>query len=385
VISDTNSTYIARRFLDIGLDLYFITSAGDNEERVSQVIEAALHRSDIVVTTGGLGPTVDDVTREAVARATGRSLVLDEDLASSIADFFAQRGYHMSDNNRRQARIPEGAIPLPNPVGTAPCFIVEDARGVVISLPGVPREMKYMIEHAVLPYLRDRFDLGQIIKSRTLRTCGIGESTLDSHVGDLETSVNPTVGLAAHPGQSDIRITAKADSEAEADAMLAEMETRIRERVDEFIFGVDDDRLESVVVDLLLERSLTIAIAEINASGLLASWFSDADPEGRSFKGAWVLPEVGDWMSGNEWSPPPEPRGQAQYLARSVRASAGSSLGLAIVNRGPDEAFIYVVDGDQAYERTTRFRGHEPHSHHWIASMALDLVRRRCLGLPDPA
>jgi nicotinamide-nucleotide amidase len=312
-------------------------------------------------------------------------LVLDEDLALSIADFFAQRGYHMSDNNRRQARIPQGAIPLPNPAGTAPCFIVEDERGVVISLPGVPREMEYMVEHAVLPYLRDRFDLGQIIKSRTLRTCGIGESTLDSHIGDFETSANPTVGLAAHPGQSDIRITAKADSEAEADAMLAEMEARVRERVDEFIFGVDDDRLESVVVDLLLERGLTIAVAEISASGLLAGWLSDADPEGRSFKGAWVLPEISDWTLASDVRRPSEPRDQAQHLARSVRASAGASLGLAIVNRGPDKAFISVVDRDQVYERTTRFRGHEPHSHNWIASMALDLVRRQCLGLPDPA
>jgi len=383
VITDTNSTYIARQFRDIGLNLYFITSAGDNEERVSQVIDAALDRSDVVITTGGLGPTVGDITREAVARATGRKLVLDEGLVASIEAFFCSRGYTMSDNNRRQARIPEGAIPLENPVGTAPCFIVEDPRGVVISLPGVPREMKYLMEHAVLPYLRQKLDLNQIIKARILKTCGIGESSLDARIADLEESPNPTVGLAAHPGQSDIRITAKADSAAQVDALLDEMEARVRERVNDVIFGVDDDRLESVVVDLLRERSLTVAVAEANTSGLLCGWFSDADPEGHTFKGGWVLPDAHPWTRGQDSTPAKGARQEALRLANEVCTVTGAIVGLAVVNTGPDNTYIVVSYDGQIHERVMRFRGHGSHAHTWIASMALDLVRRTALGLTD--
>jgi nicotinamide-nucleotide amidase len=382
VISDTNSTYIAQRLRDIGLDLYYITSAGDNEVRVAQVIDAALDRSDVVITTGGLGPTVDDVTREAVARATGRELAYDERLAVSIEAFFARRGYHMSDNNRRQARIPEGAIPIENPVGTAPCFIVESERGIVISLPGVPREMKYLMEHEVLPYLRDKLDLRQVIKSRTLRTCGIGESSLDAQIGDLETWPNPTVGLAAHPGQSDIRITAKADSVAEADAMLAEMEARIRERVNEVIFGVDDERLESVVLGLLAQRSLTLAVAEASSGGLLSGWLSDADPDGETFVGGWVLADRHAWALAGDGTRADDQREEALQLAQRVRTVTGAQVGLAALNSGPEETVVEVAFDGQTYERVTRYRGHGEHAHAWVASLALDLVRRICLGLP---
>jgi len=382
VISDTNSTYIAQRLRDIGLDLYYITSAGDNEVRVAQVIDAALDRSDVVITTGGLGPTVDDVTREAVARATGRELAYDERLATSIEAFFAQRGYQMSENNRRQARIPEGTIPIENPVGTAPCFIVESKRGIVISLPGVPREMKYLMEHEVLPYLRDKLNLRQVIKSRTLRTCGIGESSLDAQIGDLETFSNPTVGLAAHPGQSDIRITAKADSVAEADAMLGEMEARIRERVDEVIFGVDDERLESVVVGLLDERSLALAVAEASSGGLLSGWLSDADPAGETFVGGWVLADRHAWALAGDIPQAGDEREEALQLAQRVCTVTGAQVGLAVLNSGPEETVVEVVFDGRIYERVTRYRGHGEHAHAWVASLALDLVRRICLGLP---
>jgi nicotinamide-nucleotide amidase len=383
VITDTNSTYIARQLRDIGLNLYFITSAGDNEERVCQVIDTALNRSDVVITTGGLGPTVGDITREAVARATGRQLVLDESLVASIEAFFASRGYPMSDNNRRQARIPEGALPLENPVGTAPCFIVEDPRGVVISLPGVPREMKYMMEHAVLPYLRKTFGLNQTIKARTLRTCGIGESSLDARIADLEQSPNPTIGLAAHPGQSDIRIAAKADSEALAEAMLDEMEARIRERVDDVIFGVDDDRLESVVVDLLRERSLTLAVAETSTGGLLCSWLGDADPQGHTFKGGWVLPDRHPWTGEQDTMPDERLDQEALRLANRVCAVTGAAVGLGVVNAGPENTYIAASYEGQVRERVMRFRGHESHAHRWVASVALDLIRRTALGMAD--
>ena len=381
VITDTNSTYMARCFRDIGLNLYFITSAGDNQERVAQVIDAALDRSDVVITTGGLGPTVDDVTREAVAQATGRELVQSAELEASIEAFFHKRGYHMSDNNRRQARIPEGAMPLENPVGTAPCFVVEDARGIVISLPGVPREMRYMMEHTVLPYLREKLHLRQIIKARTLKTCGIGESSLDARIADLEESPNPTIGLAAHPGQSDIRITAKADSETEADAMLDDMEARIRERVDDVIFGVDDDRLESVVLDLLQGQGRSIAVAEAGSGGLLSGWLSEADLEGHTFRGAWVLPGEPPWGCLGEGEPDLDLGQETRRVAEQVCHLAGAGVGVAVVNRGPEQTMIAVSFEGRVYERVMPFRGHERHTQNWIATTALDVVRRLCLGL----
>jgi nicotinamide-nucleotide amidase len=385
VISDTNSTYIARQLRDIGLDLYFITCAGDNQQRVARVIDAALDRSDVIITTGGLGPTVDDVTREAVAQATGRELVIDPQLVTSIEAFFRERGYTMTENNRRQARIPEGAIPLENPVGTAPCFIVEDPRGIVISLPGVPREMQYMMAHAVLPYLTDKLGLKQIIKTRTLRTCGIGESALDARIADLEESPNPTVGLSAHPGQSDIRLTAKADSEAEADVMLAEMEARVRERAGAVIYGVDDDTLESVVVNLLRRRSWSIAVAEVNAGGLISGWLDSADPEGQVFRGGWILPQQHRWAMGPDGAPSKDEQQEGLRLANVVCNVVGTDVGLAIMNSGPGDTYIVAVHDDQIRDRTVRFRGHDPHSLTWVASMALDLVRRMCLGMPVEA
>ena len=381
VITDTNSTYIARQLRDIGLNLYYITSAGDNQERVAGVLDAALQRSDVIITTGGLGPTVDDITREAVAQATGRELVYNPELVASIEAFFEQRGYTMSENNRRQARIPEGAIPIENPVGTAPCFIVEDQRGIIISLPGVPHEMKYMMEHVVLPYLRETLDLHQIIKARTLHTCGIGESSLDAQISDLEESSNPTVGLSAHPGQSDIRITAKADSEAEADVMIAEMEARVRERVGTVIYGADDETLQSTVIDLLRDRGLSVAVAEVNMGGLISGWLDNADPEGQTFHGGWVLSRHHRWTRAQDSTSSKDIRQEGLRLATEVCTIIGTDIGLAALNGGPQSTYMIAVYNDQIHDRSVRFRGYDAHSQRWVASMSLDLVRRMCLEL----
>jgi nicotinamide-nucleotide amidase len=261
-IVDTNSAHIARHLRDIGVNLYFTTTVGDNEGRIAEALNIALDRADIVITTGGLGPTVDDVTRQAVAQATGQPLEFRQDLLDQIAERFARFGSQMSDNNRQQAYIPAGAIPIENPVGTAPCYIVDNNRGVVISLPGVPREMKYLLDTAVLPFLRERFNLKSVIKARILRTAGIGESTIDTAITDLMTLKNPTVGLAAHIGQTDIRITALADDPVTADSMIAAVEEQIRERLGEYIYGVEKDRIEDALIASLNQAGLQIAISE---------------------------------------------------------------------------------------------------------------------------
>lgn len=263
-ITDTNSVYIARVLRDIGVNLYYMTSVGDNEQRIADAIRIALARAQIVITCGGLGPTIDDMTRQGVAIATDRGLTFHQDLLDKIAERFASFRAHMTENNQRQAYLPDHAILIENPVGTAPSFIVEHAGSVVISLPGVPREMKYLMTESVVPYLQEHFKLGTgIIKARVLRTAGIGESMLDSQIGtELLQASNPTVGLAAHTGQVDIRITAKANDETEADKMIAGVESQLREKIGRYIFGVDQETIENVLIKLLINSRLTVAISE---------------------------------------------------------------------------------------------------------------------------
>ncbi len=264
-IADTNSVFIARLLRDIGVNLYFMTSVGDNEQRIADSIRIALSRADIVITCGGLGPTIDDMTRQAVALATNRSLEFHQYLLDAIAARFATFRAQMTDNNRRQAYLPYGAIVIENPVGTAPSFIVEQDGKCVISLPGVPREMKFLMNERVVPYLREHYGLGsEIIKAKVLKTAGIGESMLDDQIGtELLEMANPTVGLAAHAGQVDVRITAKASSEPEADEMIGAVEQRIRQRIGSYIFGVDTDRIQDVLVKLLLSSGMRLSVSEI--------------------------------------------------------------------------------------------------------------------------
>ena len=219
-IIDTNSSHISRVLASSGIEICFISAVGDDEEVIADAVIRALSRSDIVLTTGGLGPTIDDKTRAAVALATDRSLVFEDDLLRQIESRFNHWGRKMSENNTRQAYMPDGALPIENPVGTAPCFVVEHDRSRVICLPGVPREMKYLLEHEVMPYLTRVFPVTDVIKTRVLHTVGVGESVVDSKIGHLESMENPVVGLAAHQGIVDIRITATGSSEKEADKLI---------------------------------------------------------------------------------------------------------------------------------------------------------------------
>jgi nicotinamide-nucleotide amidase len=240
-IVDTNTRYIARLMRGLGVDLYRTTTIGDNVERIAEAIRNGLERADIVITTGGLGPTVDDPTREAVARAFGVETEFRPELWEQIVQIVTRYGRTPGENQKRQAYLPKGAIGIKNEVGTAPAFImeyslflrenrhgasVESAETVraVISLPGVPKEMEYLLHEAVIPYLQTRYSLDQIIKVRLLHTAGAGEGDIDELIGDLELLSNPTVGLAAHTGIVDIRIAAKAGTEAEADRMIADVE-----------------------------------------------------------------------------------------------------------------------------------------------------------------
>ena len=194
-IQDTNTRYLALRLRDANIDLFRATMVGDNASRISIVIAEALNRSDIVITTGGLGPTVDDPTRQAVAMAIGVETEFHPELWDQIQNRFQRFNRIATENNKRQAYIPQGAIPVENPVGTAPAFIVECGSKVIISVPGVPREMEYLIENRVIPYLKEHFHILGMIKASVLHAAGVGESQVDEWIGDLETLLNPTVGL----------------------------------------------------------------------------------------------------------------------------------------------------------------------------------------------
>jgi len=212
---------------------------------------------------------VDDPTREAVARAVGVETEFREELWKQVSATIAKYGRKPAENQKRQAVVPKGALGVLNPVGTAPAFIVENARNSIISLPGVPNEMEHILHESIIPYLQKRFDLHEVIKVRVLHTSGLGEGTIDEKIGDLETLANPTVGLAAHTGAVDIRIAAKAESEASANKMIAAIEKQISERLGQVVFGADQDKLEEVVLNLIAERRWTLTAIESGLDGLL--------------------------------------------------------------------------------------------------------------------
>ena len=246
-IQDTNTAYLARVLKDMGIDLYRTQTVGDNTARISAIIQDILQRADILITTGGLGPTVDDPTRQAVADALGVPLEFKPECYEQIQGYFERLNRPMPENNRRQAYLPAGATPILNPVGTAPGFIVDTGAHNIISVPGVPKEMEHLIIHTVVPYLQKRWDIRTVIRTHVIHTAGIGEASLDDLVGEFEHWSNPTVGLLAKAGIVDIRIGAKADSAMEADRMINELIDLIVPKLGKRVFGHNQDTLVDAI------------------------------------------------------------------------------------------------------------------------------------------
>ena len=270
-IVDTNASWIAQRLANNGVNLFYKTTVGDNFERMCDVIHLALSRSDIVLTGGGIGPTKDDLTREAVAKVTNRNLITDKKSLLEIRERFHKRGLLLTKNNERQAEIPEGAIVIENPNGTAPAFIVEAEKGTIISLPGVPFEMKWLVDNRIIPYLKNKFNIEEIIHYRVLKVSDLGESAVDDKIGEIIAhSKNPTVGVLARPGQVDIRITAKAENRNKANSLIDEVDEKISNLLGDNIFGKNDDTIESIVNKLLLERNSSISIFENITAGTIS-------------------------------------------------------------------------------------------------------------------
>lgn len=267
-IIDTNAAYLAQQLSNIGVDLYYKSTVGDNRGRMVETLKRAVDRSDIIITTGGIGPTLDDLTREAVAEVLGVELELQPHLLDQIK---AMMGDRYTDNNARQAHIPAGSLALENPVGTAPGYFAPTPRGgVVISLPGVPGELRYLIENAVMPHLKKQFQIEAIITSRTLKCLGLSESYIDEQLDDLiKISDNPTIGLLAQMqlGEIHVRLTAKAANEEAANKLIDPLDAQVRARLGHAVFGTDEVEYEQAVADLIKQHDLTIAVAESGLSG----------------------------------------------------------------------------------------------------------------------
>jgi nicotinamide-nucleotide amidase len=362
-ILDTNARYIARALRDLGIDLYRKTTVGDNQKRIAQAIQQAMQRSDIIITTGGLGPTVDDPTREAIALAVGVEAEYRPELWEQIQERFRRFGRKPTENNRRQAYIPQGAIPVENPVGTAPAFIVETNGGSIIALPGVPREMEHLMQNAVLPYLRGHFSLHEIIKSRVLHTAGAGESQIDDLIGDLETLDNPTVALAAHSGQVDVRITTKAGSEAEADEKIKQVEVIIRDRLGQWIYGVDQDTLEAAALRNLEHKGWTLVTVEAGMGGDLIKRLAAVQGP---FRGGEVLTTD---------PTPDELLDFTEALRQSRHAEVG--LGLAVCPReGKSEIHQVLITPESKKQITRSYGGPPGNAPRWALHTGLDTIRR---------
>jgi nicotinamide-nucleotide amidase len=365
-IQDTNTRYLARTLRDCGVDLYRTMIVGDNENRISLALQEALHRSNIIITTGGLGPTVDDPTRQAIAKAFSVELEFQPNLWEQILARFHRYGRTPGENNKRQAFIPQGSIPIENPVGTAPAFIYEQGDRSVIALPGVPREMEYLTENVLLPYLRDHFHLQDVIRAHVLHTATIGESQVDELVGDLELLSNPTVGLLAHPGQVDIRVTAKAPSIEEAERMISEVVAEIRQRLPDQIFGTDEESLERIVINLLATRSVKLALLEAGLGGELSKSL------------------VGSALPGVSIETLPTPLNASELFHFSFdlyrRHQADISAGFSLTPMGEKQNLDIVIITPENEQKLTRSYGGPPlNAPVWAVNTAFDLIRRQLI------
>src|SRR5215207_8483800 len=353
-IVDTNTRYIARTLRGMGVDLYRTITIGDNVERIAEAINHSMNRAEIVITTGGLGPTIDDPTRAAVAKAAGVELELREDLWEQVVAIISRYGRKPSENQKRQAYIPKGAMAVPNPVGTAPCFIVETEHNSVVSLPGVPNEMEHILHESIIPYLQKRFTLNEIIKIRILHCAGLGEGLIDEKIADLETLSNPTVGLAAHTGVVDIRIAAKAKNEAEANEMIANIENEVRERLGNAVFGADEDKLETITLNEVAKRGWTLSAIESGLDGLFAR----------------KIPHTVSFVDLN-----PAALMVALHAAR-VESNADAVVGVAIYpeDRSAEIALI-TPKGEKNHH--IKYGGPPRSLPLWAVNLALDWLRRR--------
>ena len=285
-ITDTNATYLAQSLSALGIDLYFVSQVGDNQGRIVETLRRAWERSNLIIMTGGLGPTEDDLARESISALLGETMQVDPKLEAELRDIFTRRNVRMPERNVKQATLIPSAQALPNPLGTAPGWWVEKDEHIIIAMPGVPREMYRMWEQEAIPRLHPY--TGGLIFTRILRVWGLGESAVEERIDALLHSNNPTIATYARSDAIDVRITAKASTGEEAERLVAGMEAQARQLLGHHVFGVDKDTLQSVVGRYLTARNQTLAVMESLTGGRLSSTITDVVGSSTYFIGGIV-------------------------------------------------------------------------------------------------
>jgi nicotinamide-nucleotide amidase len=398
-VVDTNSAWIGEQLALAGVDSLFQVKVGDNQARIVAAIRQALARSDALICCGGLGPTQDDITREAIAEVLGVPLEVDEEVVARIERMFAGRGREMAANNLRQADVPQGATVIPQVRGTAPGLICRLGDRTIYAIPGVPHEMREMMERAVIPDLVAQAGTAAIILSRTLRTWGLAESTLAEQLaGELDAldsagSGAPTIAFLASGIEGiKVRITAKAPTRVEAVDLLDEEERAIREVLGSVVFGVDDEGMEAAVGKLLVEEGLTLGVAESLTGGLVGSRISEVPGASDWFRGSIVayasdvkrkLLAVGDGPVVSESA--------AEEMALGAAEALGADVGLALTGvagptpqDGQPVGTVWVglaIDGEP-HARLFRYPGDRQQVRQMATITALDLLRRTLIDGP---
>ncbi len=396
-IANTDAQMISQGLSQLGINVYYHTVVGDNPQRVRQAVDIARGRADILITTGGLGPTCDDLTKVAVAQAFGKELVYHEPSAQRIRERFAQRGTPVTENNFQQAMVPEGCTVLDNDWGTAPGVAFQADGTHVLMLPGPPRECAMMFLHRALPYLQQLAD--GVIASRTVKTFGIGESAAEALLRDLMNALhNPTLAPYAKPTGTELRITAHAPTREEALRLIAPVEEQVKAILGDKVIGVDVDSLEEVCFALLKDRGLTVGTAESCTGGLLAKLLTDLPGSSAVFRGGVVsytngvkagLLGVPQDLLDRYGAVSPQ---VAEAMARGAKAALGCDIALSTTGvAGPDAddrgnpiglVYLGLARGDQC--QVTEFRAgpvERERVRRQAAQTALDLLRRHLTGL----
>ncbi len=390
-ITDTNASWLAQQLGPLGIDLFYVSTVGDNLERLTARLAQARERSDLVIMTGGLGPTEDDLTREGIAAVLHETPIVDEQLEASLRAFFASRGILMPERNIKQAWTLPSVTILANPIGTAPGWWAERDDKVLVAMPGVPYEMKRMWQNEVMPRLRLR--TGESLFTRILRVAGMGESSVEERLDAVLHNANPTVATYAKRDAVDVRITAKAPTTDEAQAMVEGVEARVRATLGQHIFGIDDETPQSVALDMLMARGLTLATMESCTGGLLSSLITDIPGSSNAFRGG-LISYATDLKEA--WGVPAEVIAEhgvvsvetARAMASAVRQQTGASVGLSVTGvAGPDEQegkpvgtiHIAVASPEGMRDTSQRFRGPRGEIKLRAAYTALNLLRLHLL------
>lgn len=398
-VINSDAQMLSQKLSELGLNVFYHTVVGDNPGRLKQAVEIAKSRADILITTGGLGPTCDDLTKQTLAEAFGKKLVLHQDIADELREWFARRGQVMTENNVQQAQLPEGCTIFPNDCGTAPGCAFEAEGKHVLMLPGPPSECKAMFAKQAVPYLSALSE--GVIVSRTLKIFGMGESKMESLLRErMNEMTNPTLAPYAKEGECELRITAKAEDEERAKALIAPVEEEVRALLGDVIYGVDVPNLETAVLDLLKEKGLTLGAAESCTGGLIAKRLTDISGSSAVFKGGVVsyCNEIKAAVLGvsegllNTYGAVSEQ--VARAMAEGARNVLNCDLAVAttgVAGPGSDErgnpaglVYIALAASGHTEVRTmtlsgaTRERVRTTAAHH-----ALDLVRRYLVGFRE--